>query len=163
MSPRRTTAGVRGFTLIELIVTVAIVALLATAAAPMAQLALQRAEEQELRVALREIRTAIDAYHTAAVEGRIVLEQGQTGYPPDLTVLVEGVVDARDPEGHRIYFLRRLPRDPLFPDAQAAPETTWGLRSYASPPEAPVAGEDVYDIRSLNPGSGLNGTPYAQW
>ena len=159
----RACAGARGFTLIELIVTVAIVALLATAAAPMAQLALQRADEGELRRALREIRGAIDAYHAAASEGRIVLEQGQSGYPPSLTVLVEGVVDARDPEGRRIYFLRRLPRDPMFPDAQAAPETTWGLRSYASAPGAPLPGEDVYDVRSLHPGSGLDGTAYAQW
>ena len=157
------TGASRGFTLIELIVTVAIVALLATVAMPVAQLAFKRAREQELSAALRQIRGALDAYHEAAIAGRVPLEAGTSGYPPDLRALVDGVVDARDPDGKKIYFLRSLPRDPLFPDATAPAEQTWGLRSYASPPQAPAPGDDVYDVHSLHPGQGLNGVPYSQW
>jgi general secretion pathway protein G len=153
----------RGFTLIELIVTVAIVALLATAAMPVAQLAFKRTREQDLSIALRQIRGAIDAYHEAAMTGRVPMEAGTSGYPPDLKVLVAGVPDAKDPDGKRIYFLRSLPRDPFFPDAAAPAEQTWGLRSYASPPDAPTPGDDVYDIHSLHPGTGLNGVAYSQW
>lgn len=159
----KATRASRGFTLIELIVTVAIVALLATAAMPVAQLAFKRTREQELTSALRQIRGAIDAYHEAATAGRVAMELGATGYPPDLKVLVAGVPDAKDPDGKRIYFLRSLPRDPLFPDSSTPAEDTWGLRSYASPPDAPQPGDDVYDIHSLHQGTGLNGVAYSQW
>jgi general secretion pathway protein G len=137
-----------------LIVTVAIVALSATAAMPVAQLAFKRTREQELTLALRQIRGAIDAYHEAAVAGRVPIQPGATGYPPDLKVLVDGVPDARDPEGKRIYFLRRLPRDPLFPDDSTPAAQTWGLRRSASSAEAPAPGDDVYDIHSLHQGTG---------
>jgi general secretion pathway protein G len=155
--------GLRGFTLIEMIITVAIVGLLAAGVLPLAELAYKRAHEQDLRVALREVRTAIDAYKAAADQGRIITEPGSSGYPPTLSALVEGVIDARDPEGAKIYFLRRVPRDPLFPDAQAAPETTWGLRSYASPAENPQTGDDVFDVFSLSGGIGINGVAYRNW
>lgn len=153
----------RGFTLIELVITVAIVGLLATAAFPLAQMASRRAKEQDLRLALREIRGALDRYKTSADEGHVVLEVGQTGYPPSLETLVDGVEDAKDPEAARIYFLRRLPRNPFFPDPAAESAETWGLRSYASPPDDPQPGEDVFDVYPLTSGSGLNGVPYRDW
>jgi general secretion pathway protein G len=154
---------IAGFTLIELVITVAIVGLLATAAFPLLHLAVQRANEQELREALREIRTGLDAYKEAVSQGRIQSEPGASGYPPTLDALVDGVEDARDPEGSKIYFLRRLPRDPFFADTTVAPASTWGLRSYASPPDEPEAGEDVFDVHSLSPGVALDGTAYRDW
>jgi general secretion pathway protein G len=153
----------RGFTLIEVVITVAIVGLLATAAFPLAEMASRRAKEQELRLALQDIREAIDKYKTAADEGHIVLEVGQTGYPPTLDMLAEGVEDARSPELARMYFLRRVPRDPFFPDPTEPASATWALRSYASPPDDPQPGDDVYDVYSLSGGTGLAGVRYRDW
>ena len=155
--------GSRGFTLIELVVTVAIVALLAGIALPVAELAVRRQKEQALYAALREIRGAIDAYKLAADQGRIRKSVEQSGYPESLDALVAGVEDARSPKQEKIYFLRRLPRDPLFPQADARAADTWGKRSYASPPDAPREGNDVFDVYSLAPGSGLNGVAYRDW
>jgi general secretion pathway protein G len=154
----------RGFTIIELVVTVAIVSLLATAAVPSAQLMYQRERESELRASLRTIRAAIDAYKLAADTGRIKKEADKTGYPPDLRLLVDGVDDARSPkEGVKIYFLRRLPRDPFWQDATTPAADTWGLRSYASPPDDPQPGDDVYDVHSRSSRTGLDGVPYRDW
>ena len=153
----------RGFTLIELVVTLAIVGLLASAAAPLVELTVKRNRERELRASLREIRTAIDAYKRASDEGRIFKSPRHSGYPPKLAVLVEGVPDLRNPERRAIYFLRRLPRDPTFADAAADPAGTWGKRSYASPQDAPEEGDDVFDVYSVSEGIGLNGTPYRRW
>ncbi len=153
----------RGFTLIELVVTVAIVGLLATAVFPLAHLATQREKETELRAALRELRTAIDAYKLASDQGRIDKEADASGYPPTLQALVDGVEDARSEKKTMIYFLRRVPRDPLFPDGTAAAADTWGLRSSESPPDAPQAGDDVFDVYSLAAGRGINGVPYHDW
>ncbi|MDH4259669.1 MAG: type II secretion system GspH family protein [Gammaproteobacteria bacterium] len=153
----------RGFTLIELVITVAIVGLLATAAFPLAEMAARRTKEQELRLALREIRDALDAYKTAFDAGHIEQEVGQTGYPPDLESLAAGVEDVKDPEAGLIYFMRRVPRDPLFPDATASASKSWGLRSYESPPDDPQPGVDVFDVYSLSPGTGLNGVKYRDW
>jgi len=152
-----------GFTLIEAVVTVAIVALLASIALPMGELATRRGKEQDLRRDLREMREAIDAYKRAADEGRIARPADASGYPPKLALLVEGVKDLRSAEDKKIFFLRRLPRDPFNDDPLASPEQTWGLRSYASPAEAPRAGADVYDVRSLSTQVGINGIPYTQW
>ncbi|MDA8129059.1 MAG: type II secretion system protein [Betaproteobacteria bacterium] len=152
-----------GFSLIELMVTLAILALLATMAVPFAQLVQQRHKETDLRDALRQIRTALDAYKEAVKEGRVDAPADGSGYPASLDVLWQGVPDKSKPDASRIYFLRRLPRDPFYPDAAAAAATTWGLRSYASPPDAPAPGRDVFDVYSLSPATGLNGVPYADW
>jgi len=152
-----------GFTLIELVITLAIIGLLASAAMPLASMTIQRAKESELRAALRDIRSAIDAYKEAAERGRVMVDADKSGYPADLKLLYQGVEDATNPEKTKIYFMRRLPRDPFFPDGSAAPEDTWGLRSYASPPDNPQAGEDVFDVYSLSKGTGLNGVPYHDW
>jgi len=152
-----------GFTLVELVITVAIVGLLATAAMPLAQLSAQRAKESDLRLNLREIRNAIDAYKLAGDQGRVEVKVGTSGYPPSLQILVDGVEDARSEAHLKIYFLRHIPRDPFFPDGTVAAADTWGLRSYASPPDAPAPGDDVYDVYSLSNGKGISGTPYHDW
>ena len=150
------------FTLIELMITVAIVAILASAVLPLAQLGVQRHKEQELRIALRQIREAIDAYKQAADEGRVEKKADASGYPPALEVLVAGVEDIKKPDKPMIYFLRRLPRDPFAPGEWKA-EDTWGKRSYESPPDNPQEGKDVFDVYSQSEGTGLNGVPYREW
>lgn len=153
----------RGFTLIELVITVAIVAILASIALPLNELAVQRGKEQDLRRALREIRQALDSYKQASDEGRIPKRIGESGYPKRLEDLVEGVEDQKNPRKEKIFFLRRVPRDPFSNERDAAPVQTWGKRSYASPPEDPKEGDDVFDVYTLATGTGINGRPYREW
>lgn len=153
----------KGFTLIELLVTLAILALLGTLVIPVAQVVVQRRQEQELREALHQIRQGIDAYKQAYDDGRITKAVGATGYPKTLDLLVDGVQDLRSPKRSKIYFLRRLPRDPFNPDTGVSEAQSWGKRSYASEAEEPKEGEDVYDVYSTVERAGLNGVPYRKW
>ncbi|GJI88666.1 type II secretion system protein [Duganella hordei] len=151
----------RGFTFIELMITLSILATLAMVAAPMAQVALQREKEHQLRAALIEVREAIDAYKRAADNGHIKLSIGDSGYPKRLEDLVTGVPDQRSPRKQNMYFLRRIPRDPFAPSEASG--GGWAVRAYASPPDNPSEGEDVFDISSRSGKMGLNGIPLKQW
>jgi general secretion pathway protein G len=163
MGPDARAPRFRGFTLIELVISVAIIALLASVAMPLNELVVQRAKEQDLRRALREIRDGIDRYKEASDEGRITKRVGESGYPRKLDDLVLGVEDAKSPKQERIYFLRRIPRDPFADDPSLSATETWGKRSYASPPDDPSAGDDVFDVYSRASGNGINGRPYREW
>ncbi|HEX5394143.1 MAG TPA: type II secretion system protein [Rhodocyclaceae bacterium] len=154
--------SLRAFTLIELLVTLALIGLLSTMALPLAELSAKRSQEAELRSALRQIRDGLDAYKQAYDDGRLPLQPGASGYPPNLRTLVDGVVDAKSPTRNMIYFLRRIPRDPLASPDQR-PEQGWGLRSYRSPPDTPRSGDDVFDVYSQSEGVGMNGVPYREW
>jgi general secretion pathway protein G len=142
---------------------VAIVVILASVALPLNELVVQRAKEQDLRRSLREIRAALDAYKQASDEGRLVKRTGESGFPRRLEDLAEGVEDQKSPKRERIYFLRRVPRDPFATDPGLASAATWGKRSYASPPEEPRDGDDVFDVFSLSGATGINGRPYKEW
>jgi general secretion pathway protein G len=152
-----------GFTLVELVITVAIVGILASAVVPLVEVAARRSKESELRLALRQMREAIDAYKRGADEGRIAKLANESGYPKTLEVLADGAVDAKTPDKRKIYFLRRIPRDPFAPASALGPAAGWGKRSYASPPESPAEGADVFDVYSKSPDIGLNGIPYREW
>lgn len=153
----------RGFTLIELMIVVAIMAILASAAMPLQEMMVKREKEQALRTALRQIRTAIDAYKLAADEGRVEKKADETGYPRKLEDLEAGVPDIKTPDKKNIFFMRRLPRDPMFADSEVPAAETWGKRSYESPPDNPDEGDDIFDVYSLSEQRGLNGIPYNQW
>jgi len=161
----------RGFTLIEMIVTFTILAILAAVAIPLARTAVKREKEIELRRNLRTIRNAIDAYKKLADENRIEYEEDTEGFPPTLDILVEGVEvrgeaqagqpqrDRRDEKNSKIVkFLRRIPKDPMTNSYD------WGLRSYQDDPKSEGwGGENVYDVYTKSPGVALDGTNYKEW
>ena len=153
---------VRGFTLIEMLVVLALMAILASAARPLLELSVQRSREHELRQALRTVRSALDAYKKATEMGTVGKGAEDSGYPPTLTALVAGVADAKSIDSKKIYFLRRLPRDP-FADRDLPPADTWGLRAADSPPDEPRPGRDVFDIYSRSERRALDGTKYRDW
>lgn len=146
--------GERGLTLVELIVTVAILAILASAAIPMLRFQIKREKERELRRDLWMMRDAIDAYKDAADKGAIQTKVDSQNYPPDLETLVNGV----DIQGKKVKFLRRIPVDPMTGKAE------WGLRSMQDDPDSDsFGGQSVFDVYSKSQGTALDGTKYADW
>ncbi|MDP9044659.1 MAG: type II secretion system GspH family protein [Pseudomonadota bacterium] len=160
-----------GFTLVEMLITLALVGVLAMTSIPLFEVASTRAKEAELRQALRTIRAGLDAYKAAVDVGTLTKVAGESGYPPSLDVLTEALDVATKPGGgsdtplaaQRIVILRQLPRDPFFPDLQAPAARTWATRSYGSRPEDPPGGADVFDVSSTTTRTGLDGTPYNTW
>lgn len=159
-----------GFSYVELVFAVGILAVMAAVATPYLQKNIQRKQEAELRQDLRMIREAIDAYKAAYDAGKMGKTLGETGYPVSLNDLVRGVEDVTDPNKKKIRFLRRLPADPMFIQSQFGqstmeidPAETWGKRSYESEADAPREGSDIYDVYSTSQALGLNGVPYAKW
>jgi general secretion pathway protein G len=152
-----------GFSLIELLAAAAILAILATVAVPVIETTVRRENERHLRQALRDIRGAIDAYKQATASGHIATKSGDSGYPPGLLDLAAGVEDQANKNGPRLYFLRRIPRDPFASDLSLPAADTWGKRSFDSPPDAPREGADVFDVYSTSQLMGLNGQPYQEW
>ena len=151
-----------GFSLIEVMLTLALLGLLASIAAPLTETLVRRGKEQELKTALYQLRDAIDAYKRAFDAGYIEKSLNATGYPPSLDVLVEGVRDVRSAKGAKFYFLRRIPHDPLIA-SKRDDDGAWGLRSYDSSAQNPREGEAVFDVYSKARGKGLNGIAYGQW
>jgi general secretion pathway protein G len=161
MTRRHLLRSVGGFTFIELLVTTAVLAILASAALPMARVTMQRQREIELRRVLREMRTAIDKFKDYADTQVIAPTEvpfGSEGYPPSLTVLVEGVARNNDASGSKIKLLRRIPIDPMTGSAD------WGMRSYQDNRDSTVwGGQNVFDVYSKSEGTALDGTKYKDW
>jgi general secretion pathway protein G len=152
----------KGLTLVELLITVTILAVLAAAVLPMAEVTVKRTKELELRRSLRMLRTAIDAYKEdfdrAVREKKIIPSLNETGYPEELEDLVQGS-DWGGLYPYKRRYLRRIPQDP-FDEYDAG----WGLRSYADDPDTlSWGGQDVYDVFSQSEGIALDGTPYRNW
>jgi general secretion pathway protein G len=154
----------RGFTLIELVVTLALVGVVALTALPLYEVTAVRSKEAELRASLRTLRSAIDAYKTAADGGLVPKGAADSGYPPSLDALVQGVEPPRDlVGGRRVVFLRQIPRDPFAADPATPPARHWATRAYGAAPDDLRAGEDVFDVASRSTRVGSNGVPYQQW
>ena len=146
-----------GVTLIELIVTMAIMAILATAVLPLSRITYKRSKEMELRQNLRIIRQALDEYKRLVDENKIPKEALSSGYPESLEVLVKGV-DLQGPTPVKYKFLRRIPKDPMTEDGE------WGLRSYSDEPDSDIwGGQDVYDVYSKSDETALDGSMYRDW
>ena len=149
-------AGERGFTLAEMVMVVALIALLAGMAMPVAKFTVKRQKEAELRLALRGMRNAIDEYKRLSDQGMIPMKIASEGYPPDLETLVEGVDVVGKPVKQK--FLRRIPIDPMTREAE------WLLISYQDEPDTDSwGGENVYDVRSLSEGTAIDGSKYRDW
>ncbi|SNB45283.1 type II secretion system protein [Geobacter sp. DSM 9736] len=157
----------KGLTIVELVVTMAILSVLAALVLPSAQLVAKRNKEIELRRNLRVIRTAIDDYYKAY---RDAVERDKTkapsikesGYPKTLELLVEGD-DFGKVDGQKRKFLRRIPADPFNPP-KPGEKPEWGLRSYTDKPDSTIWGEeDVYDVYSLSEDTAIDGTKYNEW
>lgn len=146
--------GMRGITLIELIVAITIMAILTGAAVPIARVAIKREKEKRLRAALWEMRDAIDRYKDAADRGAFQVKLGSEGYPPDLDTLVNGV----DVGGKKLKFLRKIPVDPM------TNSTDWGLRSMQDDPNSTSwGGQNVFDVFTKSQDTALDGTKYQDW
>jgi len=147
--------GCRGFTLSELVMVVALIAVLSAMALPVAKFTVKRHKEAELRLALRQIRTAIDEYKRMSDQGLILITIGGEGYPEELENLVEGIEIVG--QETKMRFLRRIPIDPMTHEE-------WELRSYQDDFDATSwGGENVYDVRTSSEGTALDGTKYADW
>jgi general secretion pathway protein G len=143
-----------GFTLVELIVATAILAILSTMALPLARLSIKREKERELRYDLWQIRDAIDRYKDAADRQAFQIKVGSEGYPPDLETLVNGV----DVGGKKLKFLRKIPVDPMTGKAE------WGLRSMQDDPASDSwGGQNVFDVYTKAQGTALDGSKYREW
>lgn len=159
----------RGFTLIELVITLALVGLLAMMTVPLYEVAVTRTKESELREALRTIRAGIDAYKAATDAGSLAREAGESGYPPSLEHLTEPqeLLSKRDLSGsiasERLVILRQLPRDPFNTDPDVSAAETWNTRAYASRADDPQPGSDVFDVSSMSERTALDGTRYTDW
>ena len=152
----------RGFTLIELTVTVALVGLLAWVTVPLFEITTTRVKEVELRSALRQIRSALDAYKAAADAGAISKSVTESGYPPSLELLTTGIETKNRLGVRHVVFLRQLPRDPFFPDQTTAPAKQWLTRPYGGTFEDSRP-DDIFDVASRSERIALNGTPYREW
>lgn len=158
-APTRSSQADRGYTLIELLVVMAVLGVLAALIMPLAQLEIQRQRETELRLALWQIREAIDEYHRSMKDS--ANPSSTPVYPPDLKTLVDGIPDSRVPGGVR-RFLRRIPRDP-FADPSLRPEDSWAVRCYLSSAERPQPGADVFDVASRSRQLALDGSQLSSW
>lgn len=150
-----------GITLLELILSCAILLILSTAALPIARWTAYHERERELKRDLREIREAIDRYKDLADRGQIRVDMMTGGYPPDLDTLVKGVPlagAASGSQGKKIRFLRRVPIDPMTKQAD------WGLRSVEDDPDSQSwGGKNVFDVYSRSTATALDGTRYSDW
>jgi general secretion pathway protein G len=159
----------RGFTFIELVITLALTGLVSMLALPLFEVTATRMKEAELRHALRVIRGALDTYKAATDSGSLKRDLGASGYPPTLDVLTQSLDLAAKPDAsgslasQRIVILRQLPRDPFNSDQSLPPEQTWNTRAYASRADDPQPGDDVFDVSSKSSAIALDGTPYAHW